>query len=147
MSDIKRHYVPPKVIRQPADAEYLAFLKNQNKIHSDALGGKLSSNWKSHQQYVAVVDHDRKYIEVSDDFCKLVGYDRDELLKKKYDDLTASNTNSIEIVYRLFEKLGYMHGLWMLVSREGTRILIRYESWLRADDLIEAHMEVLGAGY
>jgi PAS domain S-box-containing protein len=147
MSDHKRHYVPPKVIRQPADAEYLAFLKNENKTHSEALGGKLSSHWKSHQQYVTVVDHERRYIEVSDDFCKLVGYDRDELLEKKYDDLTASNTNSVEAVYSLFKKLGYMHGLWMLVSREGTRILVRYESWIRSDDLIEGHMEVLGAGY
>jgi PAS domain S-box-containing protein len=94
-----------------------------------------------------VVNHERRYVEVSDNFCKLVGYDRDELLAKKYDDLTASHTNNVEIIHDLFEKLGYMHGLWMLVSREGTRILIRYESWLRSDDLIEAHMEVLGAGY
>jgi PAS domain S-box-containing protein len=147
MSDRKRHYIPPKVIRQPADAQYLAFLKNENKTHPEALGGKLSSHWNRHRQYVTVVDHERRYIEVSDDFCKLVGYDRDELLAKKYDDLTAANTNSVEAVYGLFEKLGYMHGLWMLVSREGTRILVRYESWIRSDDLIEGHMEVLGAGY
>jgi PAS domain S-box-containing protein len=140
----KRHYILPKVIRQPADAEYLAFLKNEIKAGS---GEKLSWNWNSHQQYITVVDRQRRYIEVSDDFCKLVGYDRTELMEKKYDDLTASNTNNIETVYSLFEKLGYMHGLWMLVSREGTRILIRYESWIRPDDLIEAHMEVLGAGY
>ena len=147
MSDGKRHYIPPKVVRQPADAEYLAFLKNEKEKHSEAESGNLSSNWNLHHQYITVVDRERRYIEVSDDFCKLVGYHRDELLKKKYDDLTASSTNNVETVYSLFEKLGYMHGLWMLVSREGTRILIRYESWLRSDDLIEAHMEVLGAGY
>ncbi len=90
MSDGKRHYIPPKVIRQPADAQYLAFLKNENKTHSKALGGKLSSHWNSHQQYVTVVDHERRYIEVSDDFCKLVGYERDDLLAKKYDDLRHS---------------------------------------------------------
>ncbi len=56
MSDGKRHYIPPKVIRQPADAQYLAFLKNENKTHSAALVGKLSSHWNSHQQYVTVVD-------------------------------------------------------------------------------------------
>jgi PAS domain S-box-containing protein len=138
----KRHYIPPKVIRQPADAEYLAFLKNEIKASS---AEKLS--WNSHLQYITVVDRERRYVEVSDDFCKLVGYDRTELMEKKYDDLTASNTNNIETVYSLFEKLGYMHGLWILVSREGTRILIRYESWIRPDDLIEAHMEVIGAGY
>ena len=147
MSGDKRYYVPPKVIRQPAEAEYIAFLKNENKMHSEASGGKLASHWGPPQQYVTVINHERRYVEVSDDFCKLVGYDRTELLEKKYDDLTAANTNNVEIIHGLFEKLGYMHGMWMLVSREGTRILIRYESWLRSDDLIEAHMEVLGVGY
>jgi len=37
--------------------------------------------------------------------------------------------------------------MWMLVTREGTRILVRYESWLRPDSYIEGHMEVVGAGY
>lgn len=143
MSDSKRQYIPPRVIRQPAEAEYLAFLKNASK--SDP--GPLSSNWEPNPDYVTIVDYDRRYIEVSTDFCKLVGYDREELLGTRYDELTASNTNNIEIVFSLFAKLGYMHGLWMLVSRQGTRILVRYESWIRSDELIEAHMEVLGAGY
>jgi len=42
-------------------------------------------------------------------------------------------------------KLGYLHGLWMLVTREGNWILVRYESWLRADSYIEGRMEVVGA--
>lgn len=144
MSD--RRYVPPKFVRQPAEAEYLAFLKAENKVDPERSTGKLSSEW-SGQEFVTVVDRGRRYVEVSDSFCKLVGYDRDELLQKKYDDVTASNTSNIETILSLFEKLGYMHGLWMLVSREGTRILVRYESWLRPDDLIEGHMEVVGAGY
>ena len=40
-----------------------------------------------------------------------------------------------------------MHSLWMLVSRNGARILVRYESWLRPDALIQGNMEVIGAGY
>jgi hypothetical protein len=47
----------------------------------------------------------------------------------------------------MFLKLGYMHGLWMLQSRKGTRVLVRYETWLRPDAQIEAHMEIVGAGY
>ncbi len=80
-------------------------------------------------------------------FCQLVGYQREELVGKRYDDLTAPNTNDVPTVFGLFQKLGYMHGMWMLVSREGTRILVRYESWLRPDSYIEGHMEVVGAGY
>jgi hypothetical protein len=61
--------------------------------------------------------------------------------------LTAPDTNDIQTVFDLFSRLGYMHGLWMLVARKGTRILVRYEAWVRADSLIEGHMEVVGAGY
>jgi PAS domain S-box-containing protein len=100
-----------------------------------------------HPQYFTVVDSDRRYIEVSDSFCQLVGYQREELVGKQYDDLTAPNTNDIPTVFGLFQELGYMHGMWMLVTREGTRILVRYESWLRPDSYIEGHMEVVGAGH
>ena len=62
-------------------------------------------------QYVTVVDRDRKYVEVSDSFCQLVGYQREELVGMRYDDLTAPNTNDIPTVFGLFQKLGYMHGL------------------------------------
>ena len=98
-------------------------------------------------QYFVVVDSDRKYIEVSDSFCQLLGYEREELVGKRYDELTAPNTNHIPTVFSLFQKLGYVHGLWMFVSRKGTRILVRYEARVRADSSIEGHMEVVGAGY
>jgi len=98
-------------------------------------------------QYVTVVDSDRRYVEVSDSFCQLVGYQREELVGMRYDDLTAPHTNDIPKVFALFARQGYMHGLWLLVSRGGTRILVRYESWIRPDSYIEGHMEVVGAGY
>ncbi len=40
-----------------------------------------------------------------------VGYQREELLGMRYDDLTAPNTNNIPTVFRLFAKFGYMHGM------------------------------------
>jgi hypothetical protein len=88
-------------------------------------------------------DSDSRYVS----FCQLLGYQREELVGKRYDDLTAPNTNDIPTVFGLFQKLGYMHGLWLLVSRQGTRILVRYEARLRPDSYIEGHMEVVGAGY
>jgi PAS domain S-box-containing protein len=93
--------------------------------------------------YTTVVDGDRRYVEVSDSFCQFVGYSRDELIGKRYDDLTASCTNDIPTVFRLFITLGYMHGLWMLVDRSGTLILVRYESWVRSDCYIQSKMELV----
>ena len=94
-------------------------------------------------EYRVVVDGDRRYIEVSDTFCSLVGYQRKDVVGKRCDDFTAPSTSDIPAIFKLFSKLGYMQGLWMFVSREGTRILVRYEAWLRPDSFIEANLEVV----
>ena len=93
--------------------------------------------------YTTVVDGDRRYVEVSDSFCQLVGYRREELIGKRYDDLAAPGTNDIPSVFRLFVSQGYMQGLWVLVSRTGTRILVRYESWVRSECYIQGSMELV----
>jgi len=93
--------------------------------------------------YTTVVDSDRRYVWVSDNFCELLGYNSDELIGKRYDEVTAPATSDIPVTARMFKKLGYMHGLWMLIHRTGERILIRYEAWLRADSLVESNIEVV----
>jgi PAS domain S-box-containing protein len=139
----RKPYTAPRAIRYETEEEYPEWTRSIVKT----LRQELEAPFEVEPQYVTVVDRDRKYVEVSDSFCQLVGYQREELIGKQYDDLTAPNTNDIPTVFGLFEKLGYMHGMWMLVSREGTRILVRYEAWLRPDSYIEGHMEVVGAGY
>jgi PAS domain S-box-containing protein len=140
----RKPYTPPSYIRYESEEEYPDWTRGIVRSLRQELG---TLQFEVEPQYVTVVDSDRKYVEVSDSFCQLVGYQREELIGKRYDDLTAPNTNDIPTVFGLFQKLGYMHGMWMLVSREGTRILVRYESWLRPDSYIEGHMEVVGAGY
>jgi hypothetical protein len=39
-------------------------------------------------------------------------------------------------------KNGYMHGLWMLVHRTGTRILVRYESMI----VVNMHLDLIEEG-
>lgn len=96
--------------------------------------------------YRTLIDLDRRYVYVSDEFCKLVGYSREELIGTRYDDLSVPGTNDLRTVFNLFCQLEYMHGLWMFLARGGNRILVRYESWLRPDLLIEAHMQLVPAG-
>jgi PAS domain-containing protein len=93
--------------------------------------------------YTTVVNQERKFVEVSDSFCTLVGYKTEELIGRRFDHLTALNTADIPTTFHLFSKLGYMHGLWLLVHRTGYRILIRYESWLRPDANIQSNIEVV----
>jgi PAS domain-containing protein len=93
--------------------------------------------------YTTVVDNSRSYVDVSDSFCDLVGYSRDELIGTRYDHLTALNTADIPVTYELFTNIGYMNGLWVLLHRTGYRILVRYECWIRPDFLFESNIEVV----
>jgi len=125
-----------------------------NRLKSQNLRLSSSSIPQSHQRESSrfktcwtLIDLNHKYVEVSDEFCRLVGYSRKELIGMKYDELTAPNTNNIEAVFTMFKELGHMQGLWVLLNRAGERILVRYESRLREDLLIEGNLEPLDMGY
>jgi PAS domain S-box-containing protein len=143
----RKPYSPPAVTRYKSEAEYPDRIRKlvQSLYRESAVTSP--SQLRVKPDYTTVVDGDRRYVEVSDSFCKLVGYTREDLIGKRYDDVSAPGTNDIPIIFDLFSRLRYMHGLWMLISRNGARILVRYESWLRPDSLIEGNMEVIGAGY
>jgi PAS domain S-box-containing protein len=142
----KKPYVSPSIARHDSESEFPEW--KRNLIHSLRLeaDNRLTGTRAVGEDFRTVVDFDRRYVHVSDDFCKLVGYDREALIGMRFDELTAPETNDIPTVFNLFCQLEYMHGLWMLLARGGTRILVRYEAWLRPDRLIEGHMHLVGAG-
>ena len=138
-------YVPPRFNRYQSEGDYPDWVRDAVKSMRQKLN--ITPQCEVKAEFITIVNSDRKFVEVSESFCRLLGYRREELIGKPYDDVTAPNTNDIPTVFRLFSEMGYMHGLWMLASRRGTRILVRYESWIRPDSYIEGHMELLGAGY
>jgi PAS domain-containing protein len=138
-------YTPPHVNRHDTEADYPAWTRDIVKTLRQEAALKVPRELSLRPNYTTVVDADRRYVQVSDAFCQLVGYTREELIGRRYDDLTAPNTNDIPIVFNLFSRLGYMQGLWMLVSQQGTRILVRYEALVRPDSYIEGRMELVGA--
>lgn len=140
-------YIPPRVNRYQSEADCPDWVRDAVKSIRQELDSDSSPAFVVKPEFVTLVDTDRKFVEVSDSFCQLLGYRREELIGKPYDDVTAPNTNDIPTVFRLFMKQGYMHGLWLLASRRGTRVLVRYESRIRPDSYIEGRMEVVGAGY
>jgi PAS domain-containing protein len=135
----KRPYTPPRMIQYAADQipEYVTRLLKSD-LAALGVGSRPAASG-----YTTVIDNDRKYVEVSDGFCELLGYNSEELIGKRYDEVTAPKTCDIPAIFSLFKRLGYMQGLWMLVHRTGQRILIRYESWLRPDSFIETNIEVV----
>jgi PAS domain S-box-containing protein len=134
--DQKKPYTRPRLVEyRHGSPEWVRELLRDNRVVSAQHSVKAS--------YSTLVDADRKYVRVSDSFCELVGYKADELIGKRFDDFTAPNTADPLTVFKLFTKLGYMHGLWVLVHRTGSHILVRYDAWLRADFYIEANMELV----
>jgi PAS domain S-box-containing protein len=91
-----------------------------------------------------VVNAEGNYIEVSDSFCELVGYRREEIIGKRYSDFTVKEAIDIPTVFDMFVKEGYMQGLWLLAHHDGDSILVSYESWFRPDGLIESRMGLVG---
>jgi PAS domain S-box-containing protein len=94
-----------------------------------------------------LVDRDRRFIEVSDKFCKLTGYSREELTGMSHDDLIAPGTAGVGKANDPFTPTGCSEGLWLLVTHGGTRILVHYESHLRNDYLLQIEVKVVGIGY
>jgi PAS domain S-box-containing protein len=139
----KKPYAPPKLSRY----ESRSGTPIQLRRAAEELRSEAGFGLEVAPDYTTVVDTNRRYIEVSDSFCQLVGYGREDLIGKTYDEFSAPNTNDIPTVFGLFIKNGYMHGLWMLVHRTGTRILVRYEAWVRPDCQIQSNMELVGSGY
>jgi PAS domain S-box-containing protein len=137
-------YIPPHFDRYESEAHPD---RERDSVTSMRQKLNITPQCEVKPEFITVVNSDRKFVEVSESFCRLLGYRREELIGKPYDDVTAPNTNDIPTVFRLFSEMGYMHGLWMLASRRGTHILVRYESWIRPDSYIEGHMELVGAGY
>ena len=53
-------------------------------------------------QFTALLDLDRKYIDVSDTFCHLLGRSRNDLIGRKSDEVTAPNSVDIQAVHDAF---------------------------------------------
>jgi PAS domain S-box-containing protein len=142
-------YIPPHLIHYASEADCPDWLRDAVKSMRQELQSRTSPRPRLEvkPEFITVVDGDRRFVQVSESFCQLLGYRPEELIGKPYDEVTAPNTNDIPTVSRLFTQSGYMHGLWLLASRQGTRVLVRYESWIRPDSYIEGHMELVGAGY
>ena len=135
-------YTPPLASELTCKDAYPASMSDTNRKRNHSPESEGSSTCS------IVVGKQNNYVEVSDGFCRLVGYSRVELLQMKLEDLAAPGTADITTSFNPSEATGCAHGLWLLVSREGTRILVRYESRVRgADLLMQSQLELIGAGY
>ena len=134
-------YTPPLAIQLSCKEAHPTSMRDTTPKHSHSPESDASS------KCTILIGDDSSCVEVSDGFCRLVGYSRVELLRMKLEDLAAPGTADITTAFNPSKATGCAHGLWLLVSREGTRILVRYESRVRSDLLMQSQLELIGAGY
>jgi PAS domain-containing protein len=135
-------YTPPPAVQLTCKAAYPASMANAIEAQKPSFDLRAAS-----ATCTILIGKDNRYLEVSDGFCRLVGYSRAELLGMKLEELAAPGTADITAAYNPSKTTGCADGLWLLVSREGTRILVRYESRVRIDLLMQTQLELIGAGY
>ena len=95
-------------------------------------------------KYVAFVDANRRYVEVTDGVCQLLGYSREELLARTIDDISAPELRSeVPKIFRQYIENGGLEGQYSLLAKDGRRILIRYQSKVYPDGCRVARWEPL----
>lgn len=128
-----------------ADAEELSRIhdaqRNLRLLHEELEGHRSSiSERVSHAhsvtqgQYVVFVDADRRYVEVTDGVCQLLGYSREELLTKTIDEISAPELRAqVPETFRQYIDRGGLEGRYALLAKDGRRIPIHYESKVYPD--------------
>lgn len=95
-------------------------------------------------EYVVFVDANRRYVEVSDGVCRLLGYTREELLAKTIDDITAPELRAqVPETFRRYVTGGGLDGHFSLLAKDGRCVPIRYQSRVYPDGCRVARWEPL----
>ncbi len=114
---LKRAYVSPKINR------YQSIDQLPEKIRV-AVEEILSDD----RPLTVVLDEDHRYVSVSEEFARLLGYSSRELMGKRVDDITVQGTVDIDFAFQVSKRLGEMQGLWLFEGRFGKKLLCRYRA-------------------
>jgi PAS domain S-box-containing protein len=80
-----------------------------------------------------------KFKNVSEEFCVLVGYTRNELLGRRIDEITMPRTLHIRQHLGAVLQFGSFHCLWMFARNDGRVVLVRTDWELLPDLSMEVH--------
>ena len=93
-------------------------------------------------RYVAFVDEQRRYLDVTDGVCELLGHSRSELLNMRIDDVTAPSMRSqAPPLFQRYLADGLQRGSYVLLHRDGHEILITYIARAFPDGCLVARWE------
>jgi PAS domain S-box-containing protein len=92
-------------------------------------------------EYFAFVDRLRVYVHVSDGVCKLLGYDRDELIGKRIDDVTYPESADVPTLFHRYLHDGAQEGRFRLRHKNGQPVLINYKARVLEDGCLVSEMQ------
>jgi PAS domain S-box-containing protein len=88
--------------------------------------------------YLVFADGNRRLIEVTEEVCRLLGYERAELLRMTIDEITAPNSAPVPERFNEFLKEGFQEGVYVLRHRNGQQISMRYRAKVFPDGCMAA---------
>jgi PAS domain S-box-containing protein len=122
-----------RVLQRELETHQLSTAERISHAHSEIAG-----------EYVVFVNPDRRYVEVTDGVCRLLGYSREELLTKTIDEISAPELRSqVPETFRQYIAEGGLEGQYSVLSRDGRRIPIRYQAKVYPDGCRVARWEPL----
>lgn len=92
------------------------------------------------EEYVVFADASRRYLDCSDGVCRLLGYDRMELIGMTIDDVSYI-PEKVADLFEKFLKRGGQDGEYILRHKTGKPVLIRYHSFAFPDGCLAAVWE------
>src|ERR1700674_121230 len=121
----------------------LRVLQRELEAHKPATAERIGhSHSEIGGEYVVFVDANRRYVEVTDGVCQLLGYRREELLAKTIDDITAPELRSqVSETFRQYIAKGGLEGQYNLLAKDGRRVPIRYQAKVYPDGCLVARWE------
>jgi PAS domain S-box-containing protein len=122
-----------RVLQREMDAHRTSTTERVRRLHPEIDG-----------DYVVFVDANRRYVEVTDGVCRLLGYSREELLAKTIDDIADPELRAqVPKTFGEYVKQGEMEGTYSLLGKDGTRIPIRYQAKVYPDGCYVARWKPL----
>jgi PAS domain S-box-containing protein len=77
---------------------------------------------------VIIIDSDLRCVHVSDSFAAELGYEPSELRGKPVVEFTVDETMDVEFFRKALLELGTVQGLLLFKSRDGRKVLVRYQA-------------------
>jgi PAS domain S-box-containing protein len=93
-------------------------------------------------KYIVFADENRRYVNVTDGVCELLGYSRSELLRMTIDDVTAPVMRSKTApLFQQYLADGRLQGEYILLHRDKSEIPIKYAATVFSDGCMVANWE------